>query len=559
MKTLFALLCFTVLINTTFAQSVEVLKAKLKNEKNALTISSLHADIGQEYYHQGNFKLALQHFFKSADAAQKVNARHNIASAYQNIGSTYRETEQYKESEKYLKKAQKIFKSLNENEGLGHTYSSMGNLYYMQYLDSMSEVCYLKALVHFKNAKDTVNLMNTYKNLGALYFEMGDSINGTGIMEKSVLFLSSKDTLYSFDVYVSLAELYVFSGNLIKAKYYLDKCTELLPHIKAIHIIDDYYYALHIYHKKRGKFEDALTNYEKYKVYQDSVFDTENKNHLSELNIKYESKQKEEQIKLLHAQKENDKLTIHKQQLSIVSILLGLIVLLTLVYFLFMRYRKKQDIKRQFEIQNQKETERMRIARDMHDEIGAGLTRIVMNSQQAKTLINLSGDSTNGMTNTLQRIESESRQLSHNIGEIIWALNPKNDRLDSMLAYLRNYAYDFLEDAGIECNIHFPDQVPDKIISTEFRRNVFLILKEALNNMVKHANATKAEIIIKISANFFSLRIEDNGRGMHDMTKSSFGNGLSNMKKRAEESGGTFEFKNNPSDGFLIVVGELPF
>jgi len=277
------------------------------------------------------------------------------------------------------------------------------------------------------------------------------------------------------------------------------------------------------------------------------------------LNARYEAGQKEEEINLLNAQKENDSLTIQKQRWILLSILLFITVLSILFYTLFIHYRKKQKLKKIQELQSQKEAERIRIARDMHDEIGAGLTRIVMRSEQVKMRLHSSSESKEGIMETLEKMSTESREISHNIGEIIWALNPKNDTLDNLFAYIRNYAFDYLEEANIAGIIHYPDSIPVVPVAPELRRNVFLIIKESLNNIVKHSKATEAIVELTLSAKHFSLKIQDNGTGITNSV-STIGNGLGNMKKRTEDLGGNFSFFSfDEEKGVVISLEQVPY
>ena len=435
-----------------------------------------------------------------------------------------------------MTKAEQVLRELKDYENLGRTLITLGNVYYLQYKDSISERLYLEALRHFQAIGDSTGLVDANKNLGALYFEKGsrsDTIKGVTFIKNSLNYVRSSDTVSRFQSNLGLAELYTYSGNLSAARTYLELCSSLLPRIKALHIIDDYYYCWHDYHKRKGNFEQALSNYKLYKVYQDSILSAEKVKQLSELNVRYETKQKEEQIRLLNAQRK-------AQQLTLLVVIILVVFSGVLSGLLFLRYRNRQEVRKKQELQEQKEAERMRIARDMHDEIGAGLTRILMRSEQVKMQLRSGKELQNGVVVSLERIADESRELSHNIGEIIWSLNPRNDSLDDLLAYIRSYAYDYLEEAEIACVIKFPGNVPDIPLSPEQRRNVFLIVKESLNNIVKHANATRVEIEVRLLGKQFSINIQDNGKGMTNYISQNRGNGLGNMEKRVSECGGNF-------------------
>lgn len=555
-KISFIFLIFLSFSNVTFSQSIKEFKEKLKVEKRLLQQSKIHADIGYEYFQKGNFTEALQHFFESLKIAQKINNKFNIAKAYQNIGVTYRENEKYKEAENYLKKALEIFTQLNEPKDMGNCFHSLGNLYYMQYLDSLSEVYFNKAIKHYNISGDSLSLINAYNSLGALYFEMGDTLKGTSIMKKSLNYLLLDDTLQCFKVYLSLAELYTYSGALIEARIYLDSCLRLLPNIKATHLLVDYYYMLHYYHKEKGNYIQSLEDYKRYVIYKDSVLNKDTQKQIDELNIKYKTEKKEQQIKYLNAKNSNNVLTIAKQRWFIFSVLLSVLVLLIIAYSLFRRYKMKIARQKELDLEKQKELERKRIARDMHDEIGAGITRISINNEQLKFY--LKDEAGSEAYSYLDKVEFESKQLSRNIGEIIWGLNPKNDNLETLCAYIRSYMYDFLDEAGIKAIIDFPQEISDQVLSPEFRRNVFLVVKEALNNCVKYSNATEAKLSITILNDKMTLTFSDNGKGF-DLNSHRLGNGLTNMESRTKDIQGIFELYSAPGKGVEIRMKELTF
>src|SRR5258706_2161522 len=144
--------------------------------------------------------------------------------------------------------------------------------------------------------------------------------------------------------------------------------------------------------------------------------------------------------------------------------------------------------KREFEKQQLVEKERTRIATDMHDDLGAGLSRIKFLSQSMmnKTI----KDET--IKTELEKITFFSDEMSEKMGEIVWALNEKNDTLADLIAYTRSYAVEYLANHNIQCKAHTPLHLPGSFIPGEVRRNIFLAVKECLHNIVKHANASAA-------------------------------------------------------------------
>jgi len=217
-----------------------------------------------------------------------------------------------------------------------------------------------------------------------------------------------------------------------------------------------------------------------------------------------------------------------------------------------MRYRDKLH---KLEKQNAVNRERLRIAKDMHDEVGASLTRISILSELAKN----GKQSQEESMKTISQISDISGNVVDEMSEIIWAMNPKNDSLDSFAAYLRRYASGYLETAGIEGKFPFPDDIQPVAMSAELRRNVFLTAKEALHNMVKHSGATEAEVRLEYYGKKLELSLRDNGNGFDIESKTGSGNGLINMQKRIQELGGEFSVTSTVGKGtevrLVVILG----
>ncbi len=195
------------------------------------------------------------------------------------------------------------------------------------------------------------------------------------------------------------------------------------------------------------------------------------------------------------------------------------------------------------------EKERTRIAIDMHDDMGAGLSRIKVLSETIKF------ENQKGIVDPahLQKISSYSEEMMDKMGEIVWALNQRNDSVDDLLGYTRAYATDYLTTHDIHCIFHAPAEHAEIFASGEMRRNIFLSVKEALHNVVKHAGATSVDITITISKDLCIL-IHDNGKGIDLENTRKFGNGLNNITKRMTEIGGFARFKNENGTSVLLQV-----
>ena len=216
--------------------------------------------------------------------------------------------------------------------------------------------------------------------------------------------------------------------------------------------------------------------------------------------------------------------------------------------------RKLERIERQRDIEH----ERARIAQDIHDDLGAHLTRITMLSESARGEL----DNSTQTAGELNQIYDTARELTRSMDEIVWAVNPKHDTLESLTSYLEKFAQDLLATAGIRCRLDLPVQFPEWRLTAEVRHNVFLAFKEALHNVVRHAAATEVCIVLALNKSAFELTIADDGRGFtcdeknppaDDPGRFSSGNGLENMNRRLREIGGGCEIQAAPGQGTKVI------
>ena len=225
--------------------------------------------------------------------------------------------------------------------------------------------------------------------------------------------------------------------------------------------------------------------------------------------------------------------------------LLGIFILALIIFVVRNYYQGKLRAQRSsLEKQQAVEKERMRIASDMHDDLGAGLSTLRFLSEKVKR------NSFSEITrHDADKIVVNSNELVQKMNEIIWALNEKNDTLEHLVFYTRSYAMEYCEENHLDCDIQLPDNIPHLFLSGEVRRNVFLTVKESLHNIVKHAEAKKVEIRFMIDKKL-SVIIHDNGKGFSGTKNSDGGNGLRNLQKRIESVGGHF----STSDGNGVII-----
>lgn len=215
----------------------------------------------------------------------------------------------------------------------------------------------------------------------------------------------------------------------------------------------------------------------------------------------------------------------------------------------------------QFKQQRAIEMERERIARDIHDDLGAGLTQIMFQSSLGKN------EPPERMKTDLLQISETARDLVRTMDEIVWAINPENDTLEGLATYLGKYVQDFVTAAKLGCRLDLPAELPHIVVPAETRHNVYLALKEALNNVAKHASATEVLFQLQVQAGAFAFIIKDNGIGVtgeknnpdsQSADRISSGHGLRHLSGRLEAIGGSCVVSSQPDRGTQVEL-IIPF
>lgn len=198
------------------------------------------------------------------------------------------------------------------------------------------------------------------------------------------------------------------------------------------------------------------------------------------------------------------------------------------------------------------EEERSRISMDIHDEIGAGITRMAMLTDDIAQVWDT--PDADYAHQKIAEMESEAYDLVHALDEIVWVVTPGNDTLNNMCDYLEKYVTRYLMQAGIGCRVDIPFDLPDRTVPGPIRHNMFLCVKEAVNNIVKHAKATEAGLCIHLRDDQMTLKISDNGKGITGQTDTRFHRGIEGMKNRMEQIKGSFELYGTPDGGTTVQI-----
>lgn len=439
---------------------------------------------------------------KGIKLAEKYNDIKGLLACYNNVGNAYQRINQYKKAKDLFQKQFEIAEKNNRQRN--------------------AEL----ALINVCNID--INLGNT-QNLGKDLKRFEDYVQANNlrlIKRDSVLYFTAK-SVYSYQ-----------TGNFDESLGYMKKWETLLHTINDITDLEALYNSYAEVYIAWHKYDKANYYYDK----ADSIKILANKQALmeysEELKTKYELKEKE--VKLLKQEQE-----LEKSRNRTIILLSALIVVGIVGGFLFWFFRNKQHttiLETKLASQNK---ERQRISREMHDDLGGNLTSLIYSAHILK--------SQQPDNQQIAKIANIADDISETINEIVWSLNAHQNKLSNWVFYTKGRLSELLENSDLDFKFEIPENLPERTLSDEQKRNLYLVVKEAVNNTIKHAKATTVSIKMNFEQGI-AIQIQDNGIGFNDSTKTKTGsgNGLSNMKSRMEEIDGKISWKNQ--DGTLVEI-----
>ncbi|MBN8790554.1 MAG: hypothetical protein J0I84_26035, partial [Terrimonas sp.] len=290
-------------------------------------------------------------------------------------------------------------------------------------------------------------------------------------------------------------------------------------------------------------YKKAYTYMESLQNIRDTLLNEKTEMAIADAEAKYKLGEKQQELELAHAERRIQTADASRQRTSKLIILFSAAGIFLMTMLLFNRYKLKKELEKH----NMLLEERTRIGRELHDDLGGGLSTIRLMTEMIK-------DPQFGMNGSyLNNISFKSKELIQNMNEIVWSLNNGNDNIAGMIVYIRQYAGTFLEDANIVLSFEQQQTVPDIEVDGHTRRHIFLVIKEALHNIVKHSGADEVKIHISIN-DHFTISIADNGKGISDTQREVPGNGLRNMQQRIDVLKGRFHIIQQPGTTITFSI-----
>ncbi|MEI6816937.1 MAG: tetratricopeptide repeat protein [Bacteroidota bacterium] len=541
-----------------FAKALEYDFLSLKINEEAADKAAMganYSNIGLVYQNLSDYPNALEYDFKSLKIHEELGDKDGIARSLGSIGVVFQNQADYPKAINYFTRALKICEEIGFKRGIGRNYTNLAIVYEAQSnLKAALEYDY-KALSINEEVGNKQGYAKDLNNIGLIYRKQSDFGKSLEILFQA---LQVADQLKNRLVYAitlgNIGETYlhltddvndqqlkkILSGNKLKAldlaKIYTDSALVLNKRMGDLNKLKDNYQTMSKIQTKLGDVNGALENYKKYVASKDSVYNTDKDKRLTQLSMQYEFNKIQDSIRAAQSKMELMHATEWKKQKVWNIILIGFSILLLLVgWLLYNRFKLQKKVEQQRAIIE----ERQRIGSEMHDDLGSGLSKISLLSQLLQQ-----NPSPSEAKVHLDKITQSTEEMIDKMGEIVWALSAKNDTLENLVVYIRQYAMEFFDSTPIECKVLIPDELPEVPLDGELRRKIFLVVKEALHNVLKHSAASKVEINFVLPDGKFEILISDNGKGIDLSSISILGNGLQNMKKRMEDIGGVLEIKN---------------
>ncbi len=507
-----------------YSKAIETLLKCLKLSeqiKDSITAGSCLGNIANVHSSMKNSREALKYFFMSLEQKKHNGIFRDVAISYSNIGTTYRSMEEFDSAKYYYHQAYAIASELNANFLLASIANNFADVFEAE--NNLDSSLYYNKISFEKNVvikNQTTAISNLYQT-GALYMKMAKAKNDNSFY---------REAINNFNEGLQIAQEIKDKQAMVNGYRYLSMANE-----------------------KLNQFEESLRYLNLSYNLNDSIKNDKFAGEIAEMQTKYETEKKEIEIAKLNSEKLLDAEKLARQKTLNYSLFVIAALILVSGFLIFRNVKKKRIAEQQvavLEKQNAIESMRSKIASDVHDDMGAGLTKMGLFSEQLLKSKTVSENE----KQLLEKISMQSKEVIDGMREIIWASNPANDNLKSMLGFMRQYIDRFFDGTDIRPVINFPHDVGEVILHPEVRRNLFLILKESLHNAVKYSGSDKVDIDFSNTDANFNLNIKDYGKGMDDKPKSDFRNGLRNMEMRARQIQSAFRLVTAPGMGVQIVV-----
>lgn len=484
-------------------------------------IAGAYLNLGSCYVGTKNFETAADYYYKALKIFEEIKNENGKAFSYNNLGNVYKELNQHNEAIKYAKLSLGLKQKLNDEAGMSTSYMLISENYHML-KNYKSALEYLnKSIGLQKKLKNKYELVNSYQLQGRIFRGMMDTVQAIKSYNLAITIANKlQNTKLVNELQTEkliLTPVHKISDNTtqnIETNLNLSKETNDIN--TQMHNLE---YLTQFYHKT-GNYRKAFNYQSEFYQLKDQLYDSEVLQKIKARERNYELEKKEAAIKYLEKDKELKENQLQKQRIGIYASVGSILFILIIASLLFNQNKIIQEKKRLQEM----EAMRHNIAGDLHDDIGSTLSSIQIISSLASDQCKQNKN----LQHSINQIQELSDKVASGLQEIVWSVNPANDKLNAIVPHLHKLAADVL--GANEIAFKFKENIADlhKEMTPQQSKDLVMIFKEALNNTRKYSGTERVDIQIKQTAQLIALHIKDYGCGFCTQTVNR-GNGLSNM------------------------------
>lgn len=513
-------------------------------------------NLGMFYWGSSDLNKALEYFYKAMSLVQKHNPQNieSIADYYNNIGLIYQELGNYSKAIENHNKSRKIRAELNLPSELAISKANLGICNF-----KLNDL--VKAEYYFKEALNLSSMSENWRLFYSLHDNLGNLYAAQDKPKEAIEFLI-KALNRPEDIKENPKSDLSILGNLVSLHNKLNQSYKALQYAeKGFSIIDKnpelWFFAANLYlsaaesNFRTGNFNQGNILLKKYKQILDSTFSEKNAKEIASLEQRFRSAEKD--LKIASQQNKIQQYDLEKQKQIILFISI-LLILLSISGTLFYLYRRKKLLAKQVSLeleiaeQNEKnklQEERLRISRELHDNLGSYLTLF------SSTVENLNKQSEHSENILLPNLKKQIQDSIYELRKTVWLLNNSKLELDEIAIRLKDF-YSTLADEKIKLKIEV-NAIYDIQLNEKQSTNLFRIIQEAISNSLKYSNCDEIIITLKtVNKNMIEFSIIDNGNGF-SLTNVKYGHGLKNMETRIAEINGSIEIFSEIEKGTSIV------
>ncbi len=563
----------TYIVRSNYSKALSVLDTSLviaqrlldNDPENKIYIRRILAtltNIGNAHYFQGEYSQAIDHYLKALHYSELIDFFPGQANSLSNISMAYKDLHDYDKALKYNYKAMNLARKAADNYWLSSSLNNIGTIYYAIPNYDSAKHYFLISMKLFQEAGNDFALIESNVNMGNIHKALNNYDTALTYYNKALQLsnkLSSSDGLINANY--MMGQLYDTIGQFDRAVDHFKTSLALAKETGTRRFQMLNYSELSKVFAKKGDFEKAYNYFRKSAALHDSIFNSEHDKHIAELETKYQTREKEERIKLLTEQNNLEKAQARNRQIIFVSVIIILILLLFVIASLYRSYKHKQEAEKNLLLHKAEKKvldaviktefeERKRFAEDLHDAMGAVLSTL-------KLYINELGDAGISQEERQKMLKQSNSLLDEAIGNarsISHNIMPASLK-DNGLVYSLQSFIDKINASG-KIKIHLKTKGMRDSFKPVVSLSVYRMITEMINNTLKHAEASLIEISLIEENNKLYLHYKDNGKGFdfEQTLKNKGGIGLKNILNRIEVLGGTYTINSGEGQGFTAVI-----